>query len=67
MVKIENSRRREVHHAICEPDLIPPADFLNHRVGAWIRSVLMAAAESGVCKSFIVSVHVDGCDHEVLR
>lgn len=63
-VQIENSKSREAYGVEFEGEAPIPTS-LGLRLMAWLASALSAAGSAGVCRSFIVSVHRQPCDHEV--
>lgn len=66
LVQIENGQRRET----CMVEFQDEAALrsgMGLRLIAWLASAISAVGKSGVCKSFVVSVHnlAVPCDHEV--
>ena len=63
-VQIENGRRAESFPVNTEHGT---PDAIAHRLRVWLVSAVQQAGVSGVCRSFVVSVHVTdaNCDHEV--
>lgn len=67
LVRIENGKRVDVLDVETREVIGPGMSrvLVRHRLAAWVDALLAKVEVSGVCLSFVVSAHVEPCDHGV--